>query len=229
MDALLRGLFDVPVAASSVRSGDELTELLPADQAAVGPRWSEKRTWEYRAGRHCARRALASLEPAIDLVGGLPADEERVPRWPEGVLGSITHTGQGSSMFAACVVARGVRGVGLDAELHGPLEHELRKRVLVPEEETELGSVATSEAELGRLALLVFSAKEAFYKCQYPLTRTFLGFHEVQVTLHADPDPTRGRFEARLLRHAGPLPAGTIVHGRFAHSEALVLTAAHLP
>jgi 4'-phosphopantetheinyl transferase EntD len=132
-------------------------------------------------------------------------------------------------MFAACVVARGVRSVGLDAELHGPLEHELRKRVLVPEEEAELESIAANETELGRLALLVFSAKEAFYKCQYPLTRTFLGFHEVKVTLHADPDPTRGRFEARLLRQAGPLAAGTVVRGRFARSDALVLTAAHLP
>jgi 4'-phosphopantetheinyl transferase EntD len=231
MDALLRSLFDAPVTVCSVTASEPLDPLLPDEQAAIGPRWAEKRVWEYRAGRHCARRALAALDPAIVPPSGLLADQDRVPRWPDGVLGSITHTGRGESMFAACVVARGVRGVGLDAELHGPLAQELRKHVLIPSEELELESLAANEEEeLGRLALLVFSAKEAFYKCQYPLTRTFLGFHEVSVTLRAAPeDGNRGRFEARLLRPAGPLPMGTVVHGRFTRSEALVLTAAHLP
>ena len=45
------------------------------------------------------------------------------------------------------------------------------------------------------LALTVFCAKEAFYKCQYPVTGAFLEFSEVEVDLSAD----AGTFEARVL------------------------------
>jgi 4'-phosphopantetheinyl transferase EntD len=44
---------------------------------------------------------------------------------------------------------------------------------------------------------LIFSAKEAFYKCQYPLTGEPLGFHDVRV--EAAPGPSEGMF----LIHAG--------------------------
>ena len=53
---------------------------------------------------------------------------------------------------------------------------------------------------------LFFSAKESFYKCQYPLTQEWVGFQDVEIT-RADPHslaiaPTRGAAQAW---HAAPI------------------------
>lgn len=224
MDALLAGLFDVPVAVCTLRAGDAVDPLLPAERAVVTPSWSEKRRREYEAGRHCARRALSRLTPQLDdaaLERGVPSDEERVPCFPSGVAGSITHTGRGESMFAAAAVSRSLRSLGIDAELHAPLSVDVRQRVLTENEERALARLGQSEDDVGRLALIAFSAKEAFYKCQYPLTRTFLEFREVELEL----DLARGSFELRLLSSAGPLARGSAHAGRFAAAGALVVSA----
>ena len=39
------------------------------------------------------------------------------------------------------------------------------------------------EGERRAAAALIFSAKEAFYKCQYPLTTQSLGFHDASVQI----------------------------------------------
>ena len=42
---------------------------------------------------------------------------------------------------------------------------------------------------------VTFSAKEAFYKCYYPLVRVFLGFHDVELQI----DPARRVFTAAII------------------------------
>lgn len=225
MDALLAALFDVPVHTSTVRAGAPLDPLAPAEEALVGPRWSPKRRQEFTAGRHCARRALAALDGDAPLGWpGLLRAEGGAPCWPPGVVGSITHTGRDQSLFAACAVTRSARGLGIDAEIDAPLDAELRPRVLTTREAAALDAATSDENERGRRALLVFSAKEAFYKCQSPLTDTFLGFQDVEAEL----DLATGQIRVRLLVDAGPLPAGTKAEGRFARAEGLVLTTAVL-
>ncbi len=228
MDALLASLFDVPVAVCTARAGDALEPPLPAELPATHGRWSDKRRLEFEAGRHCARQALRKLVPpplAEELSRGVRGDEDGVPCWPSGVVGSISHTGRQNLLFAAAAVSRDARSLGLDAELHGPLEPELRSRVLTANEARTLTLLGGDEQTIGQRALVVFSAKEAFYKCQYPLSRTFLGFDEVEVEL----DWEAQRFEARLLRDAGPLPKSTRARGRFLEQPGLVVTALHMP
>jgi 4'-phosphopantetheinyl transferase EntD len=70
---------------------------------------------------------------------------------------------------------------------------------------------------------LVFSAKEAFYKCQFPLTRTFLGFKQVSVTLGD------GTFELRLADALASFPAGMLFTGQWRRVEGHLLTAVGLP
>ena len=48
-----------------------------------------KRRKEFVAGRRCARNALEEIGLAPC---SLPSDENRVPRWPEGVIGSISRS-----------------------------------------------------------------------------------------------------------------------------------------
>ena len=55
--------------------------------------------------------------------------------------------------------------------------------------------------ELARRATGVFSAKEAFYKAQYPTTETFLGFMDVRLTYEAQPQ----RVTVRVVRPGSPL------------------------
>ena len=69
------------------------------------------------------------------------------------------------------------------------------------------------------LALAFFSAKEAYYKCQYPVTSRYLGFQDVELEI----DEAAGAFEARAL--TGELPASVArLTGRFAFDDGRVLS-----
>jgi 4'-phosphopantetheinyl transferase EntD len=133
-----------------------------------------KRVGEFAAGRLCARSALARfgierfvLRPAAD----------RQPVWPERILGSITHT----AGFCAAVVGERARfaALGLDTEIAGSVRAELWPSIATA---AEIGWIESlSPAARASAATLVFSAKEAFYKCQYPHTQERLSFHDVEV------------------------------------------------
>ena len=225
----LASLFDTPVAASVADAHTELDPLTDQEAAHVGPRWAEKRLWEFRAGRHCARHALARLgaDPEV-LRNGLPADGRGLPCWPVGFVGSITHTGRGQTRFAASVVTSVARAVGLDAEQDVPLRGELRRRVLTPEEARLADGSYPSADERGRHALLVFSAKEAFFKAEFPLSGVHLGFHDVAIDFD-EPIGAAGTFHARSLRDLGPALRATSYRGRYVRVAGLVLTGVSLP
>jgi 4'-phosphopantetheinyl transferase EntD len=136
-----------------------------------------KRIREFAAGRACARRALAALgfdNFPLQVVG------DRSPLWPAGVLGSITHTDQ---FCAAAVCRRGtIKGFGIDAERAVPLPEDMIPIVCTPNESASLMGFGRP----GLWAKLVFSAKESIYKSYFPETRTFLDFHDVEVSLNRD-------------------------------------------
>ena len=74
--------------------------------------------------------------------------------------------------------------------------------------------------ERSLLATLIFSAKEAFYKCQFSLTHGWLGFRDVELKFEAD------TFAVRLI-DPGKTPAleNRLFQGRFATDEGHVYTA----
>ena len=154
-----------------------------------------KRTREFAAGRACARRALASLgidNFPLQVVG------DRSPLWPAGVLGSITHTDQ---YCAAAVCRRGtIKGLGIDAERVDPLPEDMIPMVCTPNERAALMGFARP----GTWAKLLFSAKESIYKSYFPGTRTFLDFHDVEVSLYRD----EHRFEGVLINDGVPSLCG---------------------
>jgi len=214
----LPALFSNRVASFEVGSGTALTPLFDTEERLVA-RAVDKRRWEFRAGRHCARLALAELGlTATALLSG----PDRAPVWPTGIVGSITHTGAGSRAYAAAVVARAsdVRALGVDAELAEPLAEGLLPRVLLPAEHAFVDTLP--EPERGLVAMLHFSAKEAFYKCQYPLTQRFLGFQDVEVTFELE----RNCFQARL--HDAPKNDDFALSGQFSLRGDLIVTAVEL-
>jgi 4'-phosphopantetheinyl transferase EntD len=187
-------------------------DALFAQERAFIAKAVDKRRAEFGSARLCAREALAQLGAApVPLVPGA----DRAPVWPAGVAGSITHT-QG---YCGVVVASTEHhaSLGLDAEQDRPLAPELIAMICTPAERAQ--SVA-------RDAILYFAAKEAFYKCQYPLTRQFLDFQDVELAL----DAQRGEFRARVLRPLPQRPAWLdALHGKILRRDGLVLCGVSLP
>jgi 4'-phosphopantetheinyl transferase EntD len=133
-----------------------------------------KRSEEFAAGRLCARRLLAEFgihDFPIEVAG------DRQPLWPEPLVGSITHT----AGYCAAVVAEKQRllAVGMDCEVAASVKAELWPSICVPAEIDWLRTL--KESQRPSAATLIFSAKEAFYKCQYPLVRERLTFHDARV------------------------------------------------
>lgn len=183
-------------------------EQLFADERAYLTRAVPKRRAEFGTARLCARRALARLGIAA---GSLVPHEDRAPRWPEGSVGSLTHTFE----YCAAAVASAATHVslGVDAERERELEARLIEMICTPRER------ACTPA---RDAIVIFAAKEAFYKCQYPLTRTYLDFLDVELHL----DPARGTFEVEVMK---PLPCALpVIRGLFMRKQGLVLCGAEL-
>jgi 4'-phosphopantetheinyl transferase EntD len=162
-----------------------LTEPLSTGESLMVSRAVPKRIAEFRAGRHCARRALRELGYVnFELLCG----EHREPIWPSGVVGSITHR----DSVAAAVVARSDQfsTLGIDVEIAEPLASGLLKFVAVPE---EIQMIAEWPGDIPWDKLL-FSAKEAFYKAWFPLTHQRLNLHDVRVAIL----PQLGRFTVEV-------------------------------
>lgn len=211
------GLF--PPAVVVVRATAAMADepLDPAEQAAVG-RMGAKRRREYALGRACARRALRRLG-----IEGFPLhnDADRVPIWPQGVVGSVTHCRDYCAVVAA---ERGdVLGLGIDAEPVEPLNPRLVARICTaPERER---NAALPEPGPCGWAKLVFCAKESFYKCYFPLARRRLGFADAEIVF----DPAARSFEARLLREDAPGALGArLLRGRYRIDATHVVTAVML-
>src|SRR5262249_35628198 len=191
---VIRVLLPARVAAAEVIGDDPNATLLPEEQAALG-QVIEQRRRQFTLGRACARRALAERGLPLTPVRRGP---KREPRWPAGVVGSITHC----RGYAAAAVASqaDLAALGVDAEEDGPLPRGVLRLVATEEERAWLAEVAVAGLPWDRI---LFSAKESVFKAWYPLASRWLGFQDAVVTF----DPGRGTFRAHLLVE-GPRLAG---------------------
>ncbi|WP_327305707.1 4'-phosphopantetheinyl transferase superfamily protein [Streptomyces sp. NBC_01298] len=205
--------------ADTTHDEDPEASLFPEEEAAV-TRAVAKRRREYATGRHCARLALRELGHAD---APLLSMEKGGPRWPAGVVGSITHCD--GYRAAAVAPLDAVASLGIDAEPNQPVEAHVRESVLLPAEQAALRVLARRRPEI-HWDRLMFSAKESVYKTWYPLARRWLGFHDARIDFTDD-----GGFSARLLVE-GPLHRGrplTDFDGRWMHADGLLLTSVVLP
>ena len=187
------------------------------DELAYIERAVPKRRAEFGTARVCARRALDRLgAPMCSL---LP-HKDRSPRWPQGYVGSISHTED------CCAVAitrsDGIAGFGIDIEPRAPLQEGLEE--LICTENERLWLARHSANERAKLGKLVFSAKEAVYKCQYIMTKTFVDFKDVDLAI----DTCRGTFSVLNLNVIGKPWREKILRleGKFLFSPQVIVTAA---
>jgi 4'-phosphopantetheinyl transferase EntD len=154
-----------------VASVEDCRAELSAEELSLIERWVSHRQREFATGRLCARRALSALG---SVSGNLLPNAAGIPVWPEGVIGSISH----SRGVAMAVVARsaGCPLLGLDLEKTNRLSVAAIKRVVHPLEES---FVAGDQ----RKASIIFSLKEAFYKAQFPKWRTDGNFRDLALSV----------------------------------------------
>jgi 4'-phosphopantetheinyl transferase EntD len=208
------------VIAVEAREDPSGIVLFPAEEAAIG-RAVEKRRREFTTARACAREALSRLGlPASAVTNGARGE----PRWPAGVVGSITHC----EGYRACAIARStdMATIGIDAEPHAALPEGVLSDIAGAQELSWL-SARRHEFPGVHWDRLLFSAKESVYKAWFPLAKRWLGFEDALVTVNASAET----FAAGLLVPGPPVDGRRLTgfSGRWLVRDGLVLTAIALP
>ncbi|MFF1694981.1 4'-phosphopantetheinyl transferase [Streptomyces sp. NPDC058257] len=210
-----------PVTVVETTRDEPVGPFLFPEEADVVARAVDKRRREFATVRRCARAALAELGvPPVPILPG----PKGAPRWPDGIVGSMTHC----AGYRAAVVARdsAVLSVGVDAEPAAPIaEPGVLDLVADKAERTALAELGIRHPDVPWDRLL-FSAKESVYKTWFPLTGRWLGFEEARMDLRPD-----GTFAATLLV-PGPKVAGrelTGFRGNWLIRDGIAVTAIVLP
>ena len=202
----LRAVVPPGVAVGAADPTAPTTGLWPEESAAMA-RAIPARRREFAAGRRAARAAMQALDlPAAAILPG----PDRAPVWPDGVIGSISH---GGGACLALVARQGViTGLGIDLEPAERLPQDMVEAVCTGPEHAAI----TGHYLLGRV---IFCAKEAVYKAQYPLSHQTLEFHDLETGI----DLAEGQFEARFTRACPPFQLGARIVGRIVIAEGLIL------
>lgn len=188
---------------------------LPLIEAAEVANAVEVRRHEFALGRMAARAAMHSIGlPPAPIARGA----DRAPVWPSGVVGSIAH----HARIAIAAVARSdrIRAIGIDLEGDAAVAEPLWRQVLTPTEVTFVKERGGDAPE--RWATAIFALKEAFYKFQYPLTRQWLDFQEVDVVLDLNAETATVKTYRPIAMSERWNDALT---GRFCIGPSLILTA----
>ncbi|MCG5127180.1 enterobactin synthase subunit EntD [Enterobacter mori] len=130
-----------------------------------------KRKADHLAGRLAAAYALN--ERTIPGIG--PSGE---PLWPDGISGSITHSGT----QAMAVVAPYPALIGIDSEaiLAENEAREIKDGIIDAQEERVL---SRSGYPFALTLTLVFSAKESLFKALFPKVKSYMGFDSARITM----------------------------------------------
>lgn len=216
-ETLVSSLFSTEVLSAEAVPEIRRSEIYDEEWECVA-RAVPKRQAEFCMARICARRLLSQF--GFDNYPLLP-DRDRSPRWPQGIIGSISHT----HGYCAVVAAKSgsLVGLGLDVEQEDPLKPELLRLICTDREQKWLDTQPLSDRY--RFAKLIFCAKESAYKCQYPLSKTYVDFRQAEISL----DLNSQSFRVVITKDLGPrLPSNLSITGRFHWRRSLVMASAIL-
>jgi len=206
---------DVRICAAPV--ADLLAGLTETEMQAVASS-VEIRQHTYSTGRFCAKAALGLLDiPPTEYPEGLVRQSDGSVNWPDGSLGSISHTND----WAVAAVARTggqYASIGIDLEQIDRVDARVLKLIATDEERAYLQ--ANSTLRWGRVGL--FSIKESLYKCLRPLYGEFINFKDVQLSaldrLSAQLSPTSSTVD--LIDHSTDNQVDNSVDNSYANSLA---------
>lgn len=176
---------------------------------------SEKRLLEFTTGRDCAHQALHKMGYEIcPILKG----EQREPLWPTGIVGSISHC---RDLAGAAIADQSrILSVGLDIENHKQLNPDIARHVCTADEQNWISSQTPHQQNIA--LLLIFSIKEAVFKCIYQITQYSLQFKQCRVV----PDFTTLQAEVIISAPTLDLSALTL-STRFYFNATHVFSGAH--
>jgi enterobactin synthetase component D len=187
-------------------------------------KYSKERKTEFLRGRNCAQEALKQLYARDqEFLGkyGIGVNKDRSPSWPSGITGSITHN---KNWIMSCVSYQNeVGGVGVDIEdtLRFKTLRKVGSKILTGKEE-KLGTSIENQMSPHDFLTLIFSSKEALFKCLYPLCKIFFYFKDAEVIKI---NLKEGRFTFRLNKDLGDVfKKGDLFEGRYEKVEDDLLT-----
>ena len=156
------------------------TTLLPEEETLVAGATVRRRA-QFAAGRDAARRVMAAMGVPPIAVG---QGTEGEPLFPAELRGSISHTREHA--VALVGLADSYCSLGVDLDDTRPLGDAAAAGVTWQSEISRIQR-AMGFAERAAAQNFAFSAKEAIFKCQYPLTlNSKLG--QLQARLLTSPD-----------------------------------------
>ena len=171
-------------------------------------RFAPVRRDEYYSGRRYGLLGLASMGADAATI---PTADNGAPVWPQGIVGSITHTRK------SCIVALseepGFSAVGIDLEMAGGVTADVHADIMSDSERQFVGTDRL-------LPTVMFSAKESFFKLCRP--RHYIDFLAVEVAID-------GNNLSVTPLSSGEASAFAPAHGTWCQYDGEVFTALHLP
>ena len=189
MDRLFEGA-QVNVAISKLHGTAK--DLLPLEMEYVRNA-VPKRVREYATARLISRELLSYHDiynfPLLN-------DQDRVPVWPENILGSIAHCKEFCIVAIANFKAQDqLLGIGVDVEPEKTIEQDLWSIILRDDELDQIEQPGVKDK--GVLVRHYFCAKEAVYKSIFPKIRKIIEFRDLEIKFFSDTN----HFEAKFYDH----------------------------
>lgn len=164
-----------------------------------------KRQAEFISGRLACSHAIENLRGVQVWV---KSKATREPDWPAGIVGSISH----NDHVAVAVVGKTQDFLGLGYDLE-ECESEKSNDFLAPiytEKDHTLKDQLPMEPEV--FSYLLFSAKEALFKCLFPTVKVMFGF---ECCYMSELQLESGSFFLTLTSDLHPFKAGEVFKGYF--------------
>ena len=153
----------------------DCVQELYAEELPVIASAAQLRRDTFSSGRSCARAVMKQAGlPAC----ALPRRDDGSVNWPEGLLGSLSHTDEWAVAAVAVSAMCEAQSIGIDLERIKPMDEGVINLVATPVEREEL---LTSSSPVWH-ATALFSLKESVYKCLARDFGKFIEFHDVQIT-----------------------------------------------
>lgn len=135
-------------------------------------------------------------DPESRIVAQVSAADSRMPVFPEGFVGSISHTN--NLAVAAVTNCETIESIGVDLEyLITEESYDVIKRQVLTE--AELLLMPQFPIPKKEALTVIFSAKESLYKLLYPMVERFFDFSAAKVIIIETGKGRWSRFTIQLI------------------------------
>jgi len=174
-------------------------------------RMAEKRLNDFKASRYCAKISLKQL--GIEQFAVL-INPNGSPSWPDGVIGSISHTR--NLCVAAVMKINGIKSIGIDVETAKPIDLEILDLICSNKEIKRL----KKQGDPMVLGKVMFSIKESIFKCFHPAFGEWLNFKDVDLKL----DLVNNQYQLNFLEKVNPTLKNCNVAGKWFLGNKFILS-----